>query len=246
MMLRMRVLVALILALSVPATTASARSQGPVTSSPAPSGVVHPSKTQVFRRLDHAGPRVALTFDDCDHKHAWTRLLNILRTHHAKATFFCPGEQVVRFPDLARRTVAQGNGIGSHGWDHRDPKDLSYRKIRTRMVKDKEVWRRTTHESPTPYYRPPYGAYDSKTLRAASDTGFTRMILWDVDSYDWKRPGSGRIAHRVLSRIQRGSIVEMNVLGETASALPTILRGLRRKGLRPVTLPVLFQSAGFH
>jgi peptidoglycan/xylan/chitin deacetylase (PgdA/CDA1 family) len=246
MMHRIRALIAIILAMSVPAITASAHDGASGVSKSASQGVVHASQTEVYRRLDNAGPRVALTFDDCDHKHAWTRLLNILRTHHAKATFFCPGEQVVRFPDLARRTVDQGNGIGSHGWDHRDTKHLSYRKIRTRMVKDKEVWRRTTHESPTPYYRPPYGAYDSKTLRAASDTGFTRMILWDVDSFDWKRPGPGRIAHRVLSRIQQGSIVEMNVLGETATALPKILRGLRRKGLRPVSLPVLFQSAGFH
>jgi peptidoglycan/xylan/chitin deacetylase (PgdA/CDA1 family) len=98
MMLRIRVLVAFILAVSVPATSASARSQGSVTSSPAPSGVAHPSKTQVFRSLDHAGPRAALTFEDCDHKHAWTRLLNILRSHHAKATFFCPENGSFAFP----------------------------------------------------------------------------------------------------------------------------------------------------
>jgi peptidoglycan/xylan/chitin deacetylase (PgdA/CDA1 family) len=211
-----------------------------------PSQVVHQSNVQVFRRLENTGPRVALTFDDCDHQHAWTRLLNILHTHHVHATFFCPGREVVRFPGLAKRTVDQGNAIGSHGWDHRDPKNLSYRQIRSRMVRDKEAWRKATGTSPTPYYRPPYGAYDSKTLRAAGDTGFTRVILWDVDSYDWKRPGPSQIARRVLSGVQNGSIVEMNVLGETATALPKILHGLRHKGLRPVTIPALFKSAGFN
>src|SRR5437016_6337578 len=204
------------------------------------------SKAHVYRRVENTGPRVALTFDDCDHKQAWTRLLGILRNHHIQASFMCPGEEVVRFPGLAKRTVDHGNAIGSHGWDHRNPTHLSYRQIRSRMVKDKTVWRKTTGASPTPYYRPPYGAYDAKTLRAAGNTGFTRVILWDVDSFDWKRPGPTKIAHRVLSRVHDGSIVEMNVLGETATALPKILRGLHRKGLRPVTLPVLFQSGGVH
>jgi peptidoglycan/xylan/chitin deacetylase (PgdA/CDA1 family) len=113
-------------------------------------------------------------------------------------------------------------------------------------LKDKQVWRSTARITPTPYYRPPYGAYDAKTLRAAGDTGYTRMILWDADPFDWRRRGPSRIARRVLSRVKRGSIVEMNVLGQTASPLPRILDGLRHKGLRPVTLPVLFESARFH
>jgi peptidoglycan-N-acetylglucosamine deacetylase len=200
------------------------------------------AKAHVFRRVDNAGPRLALTFDDCDHPHAWTRILNTLRNQHIKATFFCPGREIVRFPEHAKTTVKDGNAIGSHGWDHRNPKHLTYREVRQRMVKDKQVWRKTTGKSPTPYYRPPYGAYDAKTLRAARDTGFTRVILWDVDSYDWKRAGPSRIAHRVLSRVRRGSIVEMNVLGVTADALPKILQGLHSKGLRPVTLPTLFKS----
>jgi peptidoglycan/xylan/chitin deacetylase (PgdA/CDA1 family) len=202
------------------------------------------SKAQVFRRVESTGPRVALTFDDCDHQQAWTRLLNILYSHHVKASFICPGREVVRFPGLAKRTVNQGNAIGSHGWDHRNPKHLSYREIRNRLVRDKTVWRKTTGASPAPYYRPPFGAYNAKTLRAASDTGFTRVILWDVDSYDWKRPGPSQIARRVLSGVRAGSIVEMNVLGQTATALPRILRGLHRKELRPVTLPALFKSGG--
>ena len=114
------------------------------------------------------------------------------------------------------------------------------------MLKDESIWWDVARNTPAPYFRPPYGAYDAKALRAAGDTGYSRTILWDVDPRDTRRPGSSVIAHRVISGAREGSIVEMNVLGETATALTRILRGLHRKGLRPVTLPVLFQSAGYH
>jgi peptidoglycan-N-acetylglucosamine deacetylase len=215
-----------------------------VTSSAKPFRVLRPVQSEVFRRVEHAGPRVALTFDDCDHQQAWSRLLRTLGSYHVKATFFCPGTQVVRFPKLARRTVAQGDTVGSHGWDHRKPTTLSYRGIRTRLAKDERVWWSTSRSTPAPYYRPPYGSYDAKTLRAAGDTGYARTILWDVDPFDWRRPGASVIAHRVLSRVHRGSIVEMNVLGQTADALPRIIEGLRKQHLRPVTLSVLFEAGG--
>jgi peptidoglycan-N-acetylglucosamine deacetylase len=106
------------------------------------------------------------------------------------------------------------------------------------------VWWKVARSTPAPYFRPPYGAYDAKTLRAAGDTGYARVILWDVDPHDARRPGADVIAHRVLAGVQRGSIVEMNVLGQTAGALPRILDGLSKRGLRPTTLPALFEAAG--
>jgi peptidoglycan/xylan/chitin deacetylase (PgdA/CDA1 family) len=211
-----------------------------------PFRVLTPTSSEVVRRVDGAGARVALTFDDCYKNVAWSRILKILHAEHVGATFFCPGEQVARYPKLARRTVSQGNAIGSHGWDHRNTTHLSYRGIRTRMVKDERVWWDVARSTPAPYVRPPYGAYDGKTLRAAGDTGYARTILWDVDPRDARRPGVSVIAHRVLANAQSGSIVEMNTLGQTASALPAILKGLRREHLRPVTLPVLFEAAGLH
>jgi peptidoglycan/xylan/chitin deacetylase (PgdA/CDA1 family) len=213
-------------------------------SSAKPFRVLTPGTSDVVRRVEHAGNDVALTFDDCYKQHAWSRLLRILSANDAKATFFCPGTQVARYPQLARRTVAEGNAIGSHGWDHRNPTHLSYRGIRTRLLQDEAVWWRVARTTPAPYFRPPYGAYDAKTLRAAGDTGYARVILWDVDPHDARRPGAAAIAHRVLAGVHGGSIVEMNVLGQTAGALPRILEGLSKRGLRPTTLPALFEAAG--
>jgi peptidoglycan/xylan/chitin deacetylase (PgdA/CDA1 family) len=226
--------------------TVTDRAGHSLTGSAKPFRVLTPSSSDVIRSVEHAGNRVALTFDDCYKQDAWSRILRILSANHIEATFFCPGTQVARYPKLARRTVAEGNAIGSHGWDHRNTTHLSYRAIRTRLLKDEAVWWKVARNTPAPYFRPPYGAYDAKTLRAAGDTGYARVILWDVDPHDARRPGAAVIAHRVLSSVRRGSIVEMNVLGQTAGALPAILDGLRKEHLRPVTLPVLFEGGGFH
>jgi peptidoglycan/xylan/chitin deacetylase (PgdA/CDA1 family) len=95
-----------------------------------------------------------------------------------------------------------------------------------------------------PYFRPPYGAYDSTTLAAAGRLGFQRTMLWDVDPQDWRRPGAGAIAAKVLGSVHPGAIVVLHVQSQTAEALRTILAGLRRKHLVQSSLPELFAAAG--
>jgi peptidoglycan/xylan/chitin deacetylase (PgdA/CDA1 family) len=190
-------------------------------------------------RFDGVGRRVALTFDDCGTRSGWSRVLAVLRAYAVKGTFFCPGRQVLASPDLARRTVRDGHAIGSHGWDHANFRGLSYESALTRLVNDREVWWRLTRASPTPFFRPPYGAYDRTVIAAAARAGYARIVLWEVDPSDWAQPGVGIIASRVLAHVRRGSIVLLHTTIQTAAALPSIIHGLRSRRLRPVTLTEL-------
>ena len=67
------------------------------------------------------------------------------------------------------------------------------------------------------------------------------MVLWDVDSRDWTRPGVGRIVRNVVSRVRPGSIVLLHDGGglrwQTVAAVPAIVRALRARGFRFVTVP---------
>jgi peptidoglycan/xylan/chitin deacetylase (PgdA/CDA1 family) len=69
--------------------------------------------------------------------------------------------------------------------------------------------------------------------------------MWDVDPQDWREPGASVIASRVLSHVRPGSIVVMHLRPQTAAALPAILRGLRARGYKAVSLPELFRAAGY-
>jgi len=215
------------------------------TGPPRPFRILRHVHTKVYRDVPGAGRRVALTFDDCNDGKAWARMLRVLAQRHVTATFFCLGIRVNQYPKLARRTVARGHTIGSHGWDHKNLATLGYGAIRSRLVKDERAWWSKARNTPAPYFRPPYGSYDRTVLRAAGSAGYARTILWDVDPSDYLRPGASVIANRVVSAAHPGSIVVMHNQIQTAQALPKIITGLRRKHLQPVGLSELFQAGGF-
>lgn len=213
------------------------------TSEPRALGDVHPVAAQVVTSVAGAGNRVALTFDDCTYRSAWARILRTLAVADARATFFCTGGRVLAAPALARRTVLGGNGVGSHGWDHADLTTLGLEEIRARLGRDEAAWWRATGAMAVPFVRPPYGALDDETRRAAGSLGYAWIALWSVDPRDWELPGTSAIASRVLGAVHAGSIVVLHVNDQTADALPAILRGLRARGLRSVTLFELVSQA---
>lgn len=207
---------------------------------------VHRSgRSRVYNRLTDAGDFVALTFDDCWSGSAWRGVLDVLERRGVRATFFCNGNNVDRYPATARRTIRQGHVAGSHSTNHGFLPAYSESEIRAKIRGDWQAWWDATHATTTiPYFRPPYGAWNSKVLRAAGAEGYTRTILWDVDPKDWQRPGASVIRSRVVRGARRGSIILLHAIPQTVDALDGIISGLRRKGLRPVTLPELFRRAG--
>lgn len=199
---------------------------------------------KTYSRIEDAGSRVALTFDDCLESDAWSRILSALKSYGVHATFFCPGQYVYRYPELARQTVREGHSVGSHAWDHALLTNKSAYQTEWRVKKDRKAWWKTAGDSPAPFFRPPYGGYDSAVLEGAGAASYPRVILWDVDPQDWRRPAPSVIASDVLNHVRAGSIVLMHVLDHTATALPMILRGLKKRGLTAVTLHELFRAGG--
>jgi peptidoglycan-N-acetylglucosamine deacetylase len=199
---------------------------------------------RVFSRLPGAGRRVALTFDDCHVRSGWSRILDVLRQKGVRATFFCPGRLVRWNPDLARRTVREGHTPAAHAWDHAYLPGKGATAVASRLRADAKAWWEVAGATSAPFFRPPYGAYDRGVLAGAGQAFHPRVMLWDVDTNDWRRPGSSTIARRAVQGSQAGSVVLMHTLDGTAAALPSIIDGLRARGLEPVSLPELFRAAG--
>jgi peptidoglycan/xylan/chitin deacetylase (PgdA/CDA1 family) len=206
---------------------------------------VHRSmRARVFTRLEGTGWKVALTFDDCHIPGAWSRILETLERWDERATFFCPGQMLDRFPALARHTVRAGHAIGSHGWDHAVLAFRSYDDVYWRLLRDRRTWIKYGATS-APYFRPPYGAWDATTRAASGATSHPRIVLWDVDSGDTAGASGSTLVCNVVCDARKGSIILLHTKDVTADALPAILRGLRERNLEPVTLPDLFRAAGF-
>jgi peptidoglycan/xylan/chitin deacetylase (PgdA/CDA1 family) len=197
----------------------------------------------VWHRVNGAGKRVALTFDDGG-AGPWQSMLNTFKRYGMHGTFFPLGAYAAASPGLMRRTVHEGHGIGVHGWSHTAMTRQSASQVQSEWLRNAAPWWSATGYSPVPYCRPPYGDMNRSTTAASSAIGFYRVILWDVDPRDWASPGSGAIASRVLSHVRPGSIVCMHLTSQTAAALPSILSGLKARGYTAVSLPELFHAAG--
>ena len=91
-------------------------------------------------------------------------------------------------------------------------------------------------QQPIPYWRPPYGSINSTVLNAAAAVGYTKTLLWDVDTIDWKQVADGgptaeQIATKVATRAVNGSDVLMHLGGwNTANALPSMIYRPARAG----------------
>lgn len=206
--------------------------------------VIRPVRSVKIYGVANSGSRVALTFDDCESAQAWRSVLGTLERTHAQGTIFCSGYRVTALPQLARRTVAQGIPIGNHGWDHPRLTGLTDAQIRSQLSRTSAAWWRVAGATPIPYFRPPYGATNSRVERIAGQLGYRYTALWNVDPRDWSGISVSQVIHNVLSATGPGGIVVMHMKTVTAQALPAIIAGLRRRGLQPVSLPALLRAGG--
>lgn len=186
---------------------------------------------------------VALTFDDGPGPFT-QRILDTLRRGGAKATFFILGNQVSAFPVPLQRALAEGHAIGDHTWNHAPLTRLTRREVASELTDASAALQGAGAPAPT-LFRPPYGAFDDRTLAAARRRGML-TVLWSVDTTDYQETSARRMAKRVLAQVRPGSIVLMHDGGGdrtvTSRALPLIVRGLDRRGYRMVTVPQLLMT----
>ncbi len=213
-------------------------------------GVFRPSSSTFYKTISR-GPRssnrVALTFDDGPDPEITPQVLDVLRRHQARATFFVIGRHLERFMDVAKRAVQEGHELGNHSWQHGY---MHHAYPIPRQVDDIEACealiRSLTGASERAAYRPPVGLKSPRFGRTAEHLGL-KVVAWSVHSRDTMDKNPARIARRVVDAARPGDIILMHDghqnLGahrpQCPAALPLILEGLNRRGLTPVTVAEL-------
>jgi peptidoglycan/xylan/chitin deacetylase (PgdA/CDA1 family) len=185
---------------------------------------------------------VALTFDDGPWPVQTRQVVRILEHFHVPATFFMVGYLVERYPGIVRMVANAGMRIGDHSWDH--PVDPPLADLTPQRVAD-EIGRTAVALASLGVgprlFRPPGGSYDAAVLQEV-ELEDMRLVTWSVDPRDWSsNTSTNEIVHRVLGAVRSGSIVLMHDgggdQGATIRALPRIIRGIRKMGLRLVAIP---------
>ena len=189
------------------------------------------------------GPYIALTFDDGPNATLTPKLLNMLAAHHMKATFFVVGQNAESHPDILRRAVREGHEIANHSWSHPNLGKMGDDAVRRELQRTDDAIFAAIGKHPT-LMRPPYGSLTARQKRWIHDDFGYRIIIWDVDPFDWKRPGPTVVCNRILKETRPGSIIlAHDIHPPTIEAMTTTLDQLEQKGFKSVTVTDLLAMA---
>jgi peptidoglycan/xylan/chitin deacetylase (PgdA/CDA1 family) len=198
-------------------------------------------------------PEIAMTFD-CGASAAPTpAILEILRDHNVRASFYITGEFASRNRDLVRRIGAE-HEVSNHSWTHRDFTTLSNLQIEQELIWTEEILSDLTGATTRPYWRAPFGARNARVMQATANAGWHEHVFWTVerrgntwvsgDSGDWRPLSPLQVQRNIINAASLGNgVITVSHCGSdlTARSLHATLRELRAMGLEPVTVSRLLQ-----
>ena len=196
-----------------------------------------------FNSVHVDGAFIALTFDDGPNATLTPKLLDLLAARHLKATFFVVGQNAADHPEILKRAVREGHEIANHSWSHPNLGKMSDEAVRRELQKTDDAITAAIGKRPT-LMRPPYGSITARQKKWIHEEFGYRIILWDVDPLDWKRPGPSVVTARILKETKAGSIVlAHDIHPPTIEAMPATFDQLMKKGFNSVTVTELLGMA---
>ncbi|MEO6907494.1 MAG: polysaccharide deacetylase family protein [Abditibacteriaceae bacterium] len=188
--------------------------------------------------VEHLNPQtqtVALTFDDAPHPLTTPMLLASLKRANVKATFFCVGDNLQMYPQLAYDIVQQGNKLGDHSQNHHNFTTLSTAQQGPEIEKCFALIHKLGGK--TSLFRPPGGGLDWRTMRYMYNHNVT-LAWWSNTGGDWAPMPAWKIVHHFRDSLRPGDIILLHDAGtSTPQAISPIVREARGKGLRFVLMP---------
>jgi peptidoglycan/xylan/chitin deacetylase (PgdA/CDA1 family) len=180
--------------------------------------------------------KVFITFDDGPNEPYTSQILDILKKYNAKASFFVCGKNAKYYPEVIKRIVKDGHIIANHTYSH--SRFLTYTGLlHNEILNTKEIIQEISGKDSN-YFRPPWGISAPRVKRYIQIQNY-KLILWDIDSYDWKNISEEIIIKRVLEKIKSNSIIlfhdgsgihhNVNRI-KTVNALPIIIENLKKDG----------------
>ncbi|MBQ3523873.1 MAG: polysaccharide deacetylase family protein [Clostridia bacterium] len=195
--------------------------------------------------VDTNEKKIAITFDA-----AWTnqdteQIIEILKKHNAKATFFIVGDWAEKFPESVKAFFDAGHTIANHSDTHKAFSKCSREEIKEEIVNCNKKLEAIT-DAPVTLVRAPSGDYTDQSLEVCKELGMT-MIQWNCDSLDYTKISINEIVNRVIKGSTNGSILLFhNGVDNTAPALDEILTQLEKQGYTFVSVEDLIYKEDFY
>ncbi|MBR3253124.1 polysaccharide deacetylase family protein [Candidatus Saccharibacteria bacterium] len=195
---------------------------------------------RITKRVLEGKMLVALTFDDGPSSATTPTLLDILYKEDVPATFFMLGNMARNNPDIVRRAESEGHIVASHTMYHQNLIRIPTAAVQSDVGETNAVFNSILGHLPA-LTRPPYGNFNG----TVSSIIGTPLILWSVDTLDWKNKSPDAIMSTTLSQVHDGAIILMHdIHPTTVETVPTLINTLRDLGYEFVTIPELAHLRG--
>lgn len=180
--------------------------------------------------VSNTGNTVYLTFDDGPIPEITEWVLNELKKHHVKATFFCIGENIDKHPKIFEKIIGDGHSVGNHTYNHLN----GWKTSTEEYLENTKLCEASISNLQSKIFRPPYGKLKASQSRKLQELGY-KIIMWDVLSADFDTTISKeQCLDNVLSNIKPGSIIvfhdSIKALKNLEYVLPKTLKFLKEKG----------------
>ncbi|MGE6631453.1 polysaccharide deacetylase family protein [Bacillus sp. NPDC077027] len=167
-------------------------------------------------------------------------MLDTLKKHQVKATFFLEGKWVKNRSELAKKIVADGHEIGNHSYNHPDMRTLTRERAQEQLMKTNRQIEESLGKKPK-WFAPPSGSFKQETVKLAAQQGM-ETIMWTVDTIDWQKPSPQVLQNRVLGKIHNGAMILMHPTDSTAKSLDALILGIKKRGFELGTVSELLSE----
>ena len=190
------------------------------------------------KRVDPEKKLIAFSFDDGPSRKNTEKILKALDKNNARATFFMLGQNAKYYPDLVKKVEESGNEIAGHSWNHLLLTKLGKKGVKKQMSQMNEAIASVTG-SDVGLLRPPYGSINRTVKNTVKDP----LILWSIDTLDWKTLNADKTAAAILKHAKDGDIILMHdIHAPTAEAVKKVLPKLEKKGFQVCTVSELLEA----
>ncbi len=177
--------------------------------------------------------KIYLTFDDCPDNENIPTILDILKDHHAAATFFMTEGYIRQHPEVINRIISEGSMVGNHTAKHVGVTRLSFDQFKAQLQGVEDAFYETTGEQLPKFFRPPQGLFSEQTLKFANELGYT-TVFWSFRYTDWdvyNQPSQESAYNTIMSETHPGEIVLLHCQSKTnVSILDSVISAWEDQG----------------
>jgi len=181
--------------------------------------------------------QIIFTFDAGAADNSALKILDVLKKHGVKSTFFLTGKFADKYPEITRMISQGGHEVFNHSYSHPDFTKISDEEMKSELEKAEMAISLKTGKTTKPYFRSPYGARNNNVSAIAKENGY-QLVFWTLDALDWKEGKTPEdVKQKIYSGLKNGSIVLMHMGDDiTGNVLDEVFTKIENDGYRIVSL----------